>query len=240
MTVITKASKANVSPRVASKRKSSKLCFISLVVFGVGASVYFFAAGGRTIIAAPISSSGSVAELRSSSGIGGNDSKLKETPAIQEPPLLQQIEEAVVEVLDEVTSEITDKYHEDYHGAPVGDGEVTVDSYHSFDHRPPDLSDPRDALLNQYTIHPCPNRGKGTMVSGQDSRHHENNGDIGDFQERNSKFLCSPHEIADRARAENRKCIVYSFGSFDEISFEVCQHIALFDVCLFFVGISCV
>ena len=58
--------------------------------------------------------------------------------------------------------------HENWRGAPIGDGEDTIDSYHSYDHRPPPHlsgsnhdNDPRDTVLLNYTIYPCPNRGVG-------------------------------------------------------------------------------
>ena len=107
---------------------------------------------------------------------------------------------------------------ENWRGAPSGDGEDTLDSYHSYDHRPTG-ADPRDALLLQYTVHRCPNNGIGTMVSGQDPRYFEiappgNNL----FKERNPKFVC---DVAKLPNDPHQPCVVYSFGSWDEISFEV-------------------
>lgn len=107
---------------------------------------------------------------------------------------------------------------ENWRDAPVGDGEDTLDSYHSYDHRPPGM-DPRDVLLKQYTIHRCPNNGTGTMVSGQDARYYETDRlDKKDFKERNPKFLCDVFKLPD---SPHSPCVVYSFGSWDEISFEI-------------------
>ena len=107
---------------------------------------------------------------------------------------------------------------EDWRGAPIGDGEDTIDSYHSYDHRPPG-SDPRDILLQQYPIHPCPNNGVGSMVSGQDPRYFEIEAPANrDFKERNPKFIC---DVAKLPLDEHKPCVIYSFGSWDEISFEV-------------------
>jgi len=109
---------------------------------------------------------------------------------------------------------------ENWRGAPVGDGEDTLDSYHSYDHRPPvswlQSRDSRDELLMQYTIHRCPNNGTGTMVSGQDARYFENGNIV--YKERNPKYLCDVHKLPSNPR---QPCVVYSFGSWDEISFEV-------------------
>ena len=105
---------------------------------------------------------------------------------------------------------------ENWRMAPIGDGEDTVDSYHSYDHRPHG-TDPRDVLLQQRTIHPCPNHGMGMMVSGQDPRYYEMNKDKR-YKERNPKFICNPAGIVD---SPHKPCVVYSFGSFDDISFEV-------------------
>lgn len=92
-------------------------------------------------------------------------------------------------------------------GAPVGDGEDTVDSYHLYNHVPKS-TDPRDVLLKKYPLYPC----NGTMVSGQDERFE--NGRHPEYKERNPKFLCNLHTIKS-------PCVIYSFGSWDEISFEV-------------------
>jgi hypothetical protein len=104
---------------------------------------------------------------------------------------------------------------EDWRRAPVGDGEDTPDSYHSSDHRPPG-NDERDVLLMQYKIHPCPNGGVGSMVSAEDPRYFEMNEQR--YKERNPKFIC---DAAGLANTPHPPCVVYSFGSFDEISFEV-------------------
>lgn len=112
----------------------------------------------------------------------------------------------------------TRSIQENWRGAPVGDGEDTIDSYHSYDHRPPG-NDPRDVVLRQYTVHRCPNNGIGTMVSGQDSRYYELQPPRNkEFKERNPKFLCDIDKITE---SEDQPCVVYSFGSWDEISFEV-------------------
>ncbi|CAB9522444.1 Methyltransferase-like protein 24 [Seminavis robusta] len=110
---------------------------------------------------------------------------------------------------------VTSTKHEDWRGAPIGDREDDPDSYHSYDHRPAG-TDPRDVLLNEYTIHPCPNGGTGSMVSGQDPRLFELKNDL--YKERNPKFLC---DAASITTSLHQPCVVYSFGSFDEISFEI-------------------
>jgi hypothetical protein len=110
----------------------------------------------------------------------------------------------------------------DWRGAPVGDGEDTVDSYHSVDHRPPG-SDPRDWLLKKYTIHPCPDNGVGMMVSGQDPRYFQVPTPANKlFKERNPKFICSIEKITD---GPHQPCVIYSFGSCNEISFEVRKYV---------------
>ena len=124
-------------------------------------------------------------------------------------------------------SQSKNKILEDWRGAPVGDGEDTIDSYHSYDHRPPG-HDPRDVLLKKYSIHPCPKGGIGTMVSGQDSRFYELSPPANAaFKERNPKFLCDVAKIPD---SPHQPCVVYSFGSWDEISFEVCCTIFIFEI----------
>lgn len=129
----------------------------------------------------------------------------------------RQISSASAGVQSEATKEQSAK--ENWRDAPIGDGEDTPDSYHSYDHRPTG-SDPRDTLLQQYTIHPCPNNGIGTMVSGQDPRYYElDPPDNEAHKERNPKFLCDVTKIPD---SPHQPCVVYSFGSWDEISFEVC------------------
>jgi hypothetical protein len=129
------------------------------------------------------------------------------------------------------TAETTLLLQEDnWRGAPIGDGEDTVDSYHSYDHRPPKAAvmDPRDAVLLQYPIHPCPHSKLGTMVSAQDTRYYElPTPDNLNYKERNPKFLCDAFQIPHNNKGKkivngsHPPCVVYSFGSFDEISFEV-------------------
>lgn len=117
---------------------------------------------------------------------------------------------------------------ENWRDAPVGDGEDTLDSYHSYDHRPPGM-DPRDELLKQYTIHKCPNNGNGTMVSGQDPRYYEiDPPDNKDYKERNPKFLCDVFKLP---QSSHSPCVVYSFGSWDEISFEIGMNEATNHLC---------
>ena len=117
--------------------------------------------------------------------------------------------------------------HENWRGAPIGDGEDTIDSYHSYDHRPPPHlsgsnhdNDPRDTVLLNYTIYPCPNRGVGRLISGQDSRYYELREPFNEeYKEKNPKFVCDLETITTTSR--HKPCVVYSFGSYDEISFEV-------------------
>lgn len=120
---------------------------------------------------------------------------------------------AVITVSFDATEE-----NANWRGAPIGDGEDKVDSYHSYDHRPTG-SDARDAVLLQYTIHPCPNNGIGKLVSGQDQRYIEiTPPDNNLYSERNPKFLCDVAKLPDDS---HQPCLIYSFGSWDEISFEV-------------------
>lgn len=106
---------------------------------------------------------------------------------------------------------------ENWRGAPVGDGEDTVDSYHSYDHRP-DSNDPRDVLLKEYPIYRCPNNGIGMVISGQDSRYYETGSVNVKLKERNPKFVCDIHKITLHPI---QPCVCYSFGSWGEVSFEV-------------------
>jgi hypothetical protein len=133
---------------------------------------------------------------------------------------------------------------DNWRGAPVGDGEDSIDSYHSYDHRPPSTTtaDPRDAVLLQYPIHPCPHSKLGTMVSAQDARYYElPTPENLNYKERNPKFLCDafriPHNNKDKktnGSSGHPPCVVYSFGSFDEISFEV----RIYYNCAIFCGIE--
>lgn len=57
------------------------------------------------------------------------------------------------------------------------------------------------------------------MVSGQDPRYYEVHDEKKkDFKERNPKFVC---DVAKVPSDVHQPCVVYSFGSWDEISFEV-------------------
>ena len=86
---------------------------------------------------------------------------------------------------------------------------------HTVDARPTE-DDPRDAILVQYPVTNCPG-ARGCLVAGQDVRVFE----FGQkYTKRNPKFVCG----ASRLGSVTQPCIVYSFGSYDEISFEVGLH----------------
>lgn len=136
----------------------------------------------------------------------------------RKPPATTASADTVENSVSGVGASTTDAV-EDWRKPPVGDHEDIEDSYHSFDHRPPG-NDPRDAVLENYVIHPCPNNGLARMISGQDSRYHELESPLNaDYKERNPKFICDIEALT--INNPNQPCVVYSFGSFDEISFEI-------------------
>jgi len=64
------------------------------------------------------------------------------------------------------------------------------------------------------------------MVSGQDPRYLDPKQPLyyqnREYKERNPKFLCNVHQLATvSSKSAAPPCVVYSFGSWDDISFEV-------------------
>ena len=82
---------------------------------------------------------------------------------------------------------------------------------HTSTNRPP-RGDPRDDVLLNFNAVQC-QEGYGQLVMGQDVRVEQ---DAVLFRMRNPKFICNVAGLGSR-----RPCIVYSFGSWNEISFEV-------------------
>lgn len=81
---------------------------------------------------------------------------------------------------------------------------------HTSLHRP-HSRDVRDVLLQNFSMSSCPN---GRLISGQDVRGKRS---PGTYWMRNPKYTCVGLVPA-------KTCVVYSIGSFDEISFEVGLH----------------
>jgi hypothetical protein len=89
---------------------------------------------------------------------------------------------------------------------------------HTLTNRPPSLKDPRDRILSNYEVVPCLNNIPGHLIMGQDIRVEQ---DPVLYQMRNPKYVCG---VSNLGKLLSRPCIVYSFGSWDEISFEVGLH----------------
>lgn len=76
----------------------------------------------------------------------------------------------------------------------------------------PPIADRRDEILRKYEFSECrQGEGTGRLVAGLDNRPNPVAPSAGE-----PKFICGLNELASR-----KPCIVYSFGSFNEIMFEV-------------------
>ena len=84
----------------------------------------------------------------------------------------------------------------------------------------PSGADPRDNAMLQFEVAQCAH-GAGELVMGQDARMLDEGPDVAESHvARNSKFVCD----IERFGKEGHPCVIYSFGSWDEISFEVGLH----------------
>ena len=105
------------------------------------------------------------------------------------------------------------KYNEVYFDLDAGS--------HSAEHRPKNGDDNygrRDEILHQFPVAAC--RG-GRLVAGQDARALE---EPALYWMRNPKFVCMGLLNQSHRHPSRRRCIIYSLGSADEISFEVGLH----------------
>ena len=73
---------------------------------------------------------------------------------------------------------------------------------------PPPLVDERDRVLQEHVFVPCL-RGNGLLVGGKDTRPHGR-------EDGEPKYVCDVHQLG-----KDKPCVVYSFGSYNEIMFEV-------------------